>query len=60
MTGEEGAMPLYQYYCPTCKQEISITQTIREHERGGTCPTCGNRDLEPRLATFFSKTSRKS
>jgi putative FmdB family regulatory protein len=54
-------MPLYEYYCPTCKKEISVTQTIAEHGRGGTtCPTCGSRELEPRLGTFFSKTSRKS
>ncbi len=53
-------MPTYEYYCPTCKREISITQSIREHERGATCPTCGCREMEPRLGTFFSKTSRKS
>jgi putative FmdB family regulatory protein len=53
-------MPLYEYYCPTCKREISITQTIQEHQQGANCPTCGSRDLEARLGTFFSKTSRKS
>jgi putative FmdB family regulatory protein len=53
-------MPLYEYYCARCKKEISITQTVKEHEAGAACPACGSRDLEPRLATFFSKTSRKS
>ncbi len=53
-------MPLYEYYCPTCKKEISMTQTIKEHDKGTSCPTCGSRKLEPRLGTFFSKTSRKS
>jgi len=56
----EELMPLYEYYCPSCKREVSITQTISEHERGAICPSCGSRDLERRLGTFFSKTSRKS
>jgi putative FmdB family regulatory protein len=55
-----STMPLYEYYCPNCKQEVSITQTISEHAQGGTCPKCKSRNLEPRLGTFFSKTSRKS
>jgi putative FmdB family regulatory protein len=53
-------MPLYEYYCPTCKREFTITQTMQERERGAACPTCGSRNLEPRLGSFFSKTTRKS
>lgn len=53
-------MPLYEYYCPTCQREVSITQTIPEHRQGASCPRCGRRDLEARLGTFFAKTSRKS
>jgi len=53
-------MPLYEYYCPTCQREVSITQTMQEHQQGASCPGCGRRDLEPRLGTFFAKTSRKS
>jgi putative FmdB family regulatory protein len=60
MSPRRMTMPLYEYYCPTCKKEISVTQTMDEHTRGATCPTCGGRNLEPRLGTFFSKTSRKS
>ena len=53
-------MPLYEYYCPSCKREVSIMQRISEHERGAACPSCGRRNLERRLGTFYSKTSRKS
>lgn len=53
-------MPLYEYYCPTCQREVSITQSIQERQQGAACPHCGSRDLESRLGTFFSKTARKS
>jgi len=53
-------MPLSEYYCPTCQREVSITQTLQEHQPGASCPGCGRRDLEARLGTLFVKTSRKS
>jgi putative FmdB family regulatory protein len=53
-------MPRYEYYCRACRREVSIIQTMSEHEKGANCPDCGSKDMEPRLATFFSKTSRKS
>jgi len=53
-------MPIYEYYCPTCKREITITQTISERDRGASCPGCGSRKIEARLGIFFAKTSRKS
>lgn len=53
-------MPLYEFYCPHCRQEISMTLTVKERAEGGSkCPKC-QRDLEPRMATFYSKTSKKS
>ncbi|MBI2527593.1 MAG: zinc ribbon domain-containing protein [Candidatus Rokubacteria bacterium] len=54
-------MPLYEFYCEKCKKEVSMTLTIGERDRGEyTCPGCGSKKLQPRLGTFFSKTSRKS
>ncbi len=54
-------MPSYEFFCQTCKKEIVVTLTISERERGDyKCPTCGGKELEPLMGTFFSKTSRKS
>ncbi len=54
-------MPSYEFYCPKCSKEVSLTLTISERERGEyKCPSCGSKDLEPLMGTFFSKTSRKS
>jgi putative FmdB family regulatory protein len=54
-------MPLYEFRCEKCDKEVSLTLTIGEREGGKvTCPHCGSTDLQPLLATFFSKTSRKS
>ena len=54
-------MPSYEFFCPKCDKEVSLTLTISERERGEyQCPTCGGKDLRPLMGTFFSKTSRKS
>lgn len=53
-------MPLYEFRCPRCRKEVSMTLTVKEREGGNVhCPECRTR-LEPLMATFFSKTSRKS
>jgi putative FmdB family regulatory protein len=53
-------MPLYQYLCPRCHKEVSLTLTVKERESGSAkCPECRTA-LEPLMATFYSKTSRKS
>ena len=53
-------MPLYEFYCSKCGKEVSVTLTMGERERGEfKCPQCGGKDLQPLMATFFSKTSRK-
>jgi putative FmdB family regulatory protein len=53
-------MPLYEFYCSRCKKEVALTLTIKERESGtARCPECRGA-LEPLLATFYSKTSKKS
>jgi|RhiMetdeSRZDD1v2_1073273.scaffolds.fasta_scaffold149320_3 putative FmdB family regulatory protein len=53
-------MPLYEFWCPRCQTERSMTMTVKEREGGSPqCPDCRAR-LEPVMTTFFSKTSRKS
>jgi len=54
-------MPQYDFYCEKCNKEISLTLTISEREKGDfQCPHCNSKSLQPQMATFFSKTSRKS
>ena len=54
-------MPLYEYYCDTCRKEVTIPMSITAHEQGGAaCPECGRRDMKPLVGAFFPKTSRKS
>jgi len=58
---EEGAMPLYEYYCEKCKREVTVRMSLSEREKSGVaCPKCGNRSMRPLLGTVFTQTSRKS
>lgn len=54
-------MPIYEYYCETCRKEVTLTMSITQHDQGtAACPGCGGRSLRPLVGAFFSKTSRKS
>jgi putative FmdB family regulatory protein len=54
-------MPRYEYHCDKCRREVTLTLSIREHEKGKVeCPKCGSKTLQPLLSTFVSQTSRKS
>jgi putative FmdB family regulatory protein len=56
----EGAMPMYEFYCSDCRKEVSLVLTMKEREEGAfACPECKGKNLEPLLAGFFAKTSRK-
>jgi putative FmdB family regulatory protein len=58
---EEIAMPTYEFLCPKCQKEFTVTMTIRERgEKRPACPTCGCTDLEPLFTGVVTKTSRKS
>ncbi len=53
-------MPLYEFMCPRCQKEVSMTLTVKERESGSAkCPKCRG-ELQPVMASFYSKTSKKS
>ena len=53
-------MPVYEYHCDKCDREVTLTLSIREHEKGEIkCPKCGE-SLRPLLSAFMSQTSKKS
>jgi len=53
-------MPLYEFFCSRCRKEVALTLTVKERESGkAKCPDCRG-EVEPLMATFYSKTSRKS
>jgi putative FmdB family regulatory protein len=54
-------MPLYEYYCETCKHEVTLNMSLSQREKGGAaCPDCGGGALRPLIASIFTQTSRKS
>jgi len=55
------AMPVYEYYCGQCEREVTLTLSIREHDKGQIkCPKCDGKALRPLLSTFMSQTAKKS
>ncbi|MGQ4808651.1 hypothetical protein NKDENANG_02039 [Candidatus Entotheonellaceae bacterium PAL068K] len=34
-------MPLYHYYCETCRNEFVVMRRLSEHKLPGQCPGCG-------------------
>jgi len=54
-------MPVYEYRCDKCERDVTLTLSIRAHEKGPVkCPKCGSKALRPLLSTFVSQTSKKS
>jgi putative FmdB family regulatory protein len=54
-------MPTYEFLCPKCQKEFTVTMTIRERgEKKPACPTCGSTELESLFSSVVTKTSRKS
>jgi putative FmdB family regulatory protein len=59
--GKAKTMPHYEFYCEHCKNEVTLTLSIGQRERGDyKCPGCGGKKLEPLMGTFFSQMSRKA
>lgn len=53
-------MPHYEYHCPGCRKDVTLSLSMSEHARGAPkCPACG-KAMQPLLGSFFAKTSRKS
>ncbi|MFA5316681.1 MAG: zinc ribbon domain-containing protein [Dehalococcoidales bacterium] len=46
-------MPIYEFYCPECGNEVSILSKSVRDSFTGQCPTCGGKDLR-RLVTSFA------
>ncbi|WP_333840322.1 FmdB family zinc ribbon protein [Pelomicrobium sp.] len=54
-------MPIYEYQCRECGEKFERSEPMAEHGREKPrCPKCGGDKVEPLLAPFFAKTSRKS
>jgi putative FmdB family regulatory protein len=53
-------MPVYEFHCERCNKDVALTLTLRERETGSArCPDCRS-PLAPVMASFYSKTSKKS
>jgi putative FmdB family regulatory protein len=58
---EDPGMPTYQYRCKKCGKSFERSEHIAEHEKSHPlCPKCSSRQVEPVLADFYAKTSKKS
>jgi putative FmdB family regulatory protein len=53
-------MPTYDYRCKDCGHEFERVEHLTEHQAAHRCPKCGSEHVEPVMAEFFAKTSRKS
>lgn len=55
-------MPAYEYTCKDCKKEFTVFLSIKEFETKPkiNCPHCHSDNVEKKLTSFFTKTSRKS
>jgi putative FmdB family regulatory protein len=54
-------MPVYQFACKECNKTFQLARTLPEYQKGKfTCPKCGSKKVEQRVAAFFAVTSKKS
>jgi putative FmdB family regulatory protein len=54
-------MPTYQYRCTKCGEVFERTEHVAKHEKAHPhCPKCKSASVEPVLADFYAKTSKKS
>ena len=54
-------MPHYEYVCSKCKKTFSLIMTLAEYDKGNVaCPKCKSKNVEQKLSTVFTVTSKKS
>ncbi len=54
-------MPTYEYLCSQCGHEFARIMSFKEYEEAKvSCPQCKSLEVKQQMATFISKTSRKS
>jgi putative FmdB family regulatory protein len=54
-------MPTYAYHCRKCGENFERKEHIAEHAKDKPkCPKCESEQVEPVLAAFLAKTSKKS
>ena len=55
-------MPAYEYICKDCNKEFLLFLSIKEFEAKPKlkCSHCGSDNVQKRLTSFFTKTSKKS
>lgn len=44
-------MPIYEYYCPKCKQKFEKMRPVSQATEGAPCPSC-HEMAERKLSTF--------
>lgn len=58
---DDPAMPTYQYLCKKCGKSFERSEHLAAHEKAHPlCPKCHSAQVEPVLADFYAKTSKKS
>lgn len=45
-------MPLYEYFCPTCKETFEALRPAPEADAPTACPTCGQPSTQRILSLF--------
>lgn len=53
-------MPLYEYYCQSCRKEFTLLQSSNVKKEETVCEVCGSQDVTPKFSTFASKVQRIS
>jgi putative FmdB family regulatory protein len=48
-------MPIYEYFCPSCKTEFELRRPFSESDKSAPCPHCGA-EGQKLISGFASKT----
>ncbi len=50
-------MPVYEFFCPTCKSSFEVLRPMREYDHDADCPACATRARKT-LSVFAAITTR--